>query len=323
MVHPGAVYLHEARAYLVKELDLEQGRALLQSFPADYYTEPQQETTVQLASEQAVPQSVGIPGGQKYYGELLVITQVIGYRKIRWHTRETLGTGEVNLPPSELNTTGYWLGLGQDTVDQLMERRLWSAAPNQYGPGWDTLRERVRKRDGYRCQVCGLPEIGRAHDVHHKIPFRAFLSVEQANQMQNLITLCPTCHRRAETMVRIRSGLSGLAFVLGNLAPLFLMCDTGDLGVHADPQCLLAEGRPAVVLYDLAPAGIGLSERLFEIHAELMRRALELVSACGCADGCPSCVGPGGTVALASQAGELAVPGGKREALALLEILTQ
>jgi len=323
MVHPGAVYLHEARAYLVKELDLEQGKALLQHFPADYYTEPQQETTVELAAPESVPKFAEVPGGRKYYGEILVTTQVVGYRKIRWHTREMLGAGEVSLPPSELATTGYWLALGEDTVDQLQERRLWSAAPNQYGPGWDALRERVRRRDGYRCLVCGLPESGRAHDVHHKIPFRAFLSVEQANQMQNLVTLCPACHRRAETMVRIRSGLSGLAFVLGNLSPLFLMCDAGDLGVHADPQCALAEGRPAVVLYDLAPAGIGLSERVFEIHAELMQRAGELVDACGCADGCPSCVGPGGVIAAAGQTGELVVPGGKREALALLEILSK
>lgn len=322
MVHPGAVYLHEASAYLVKELDLEHGKAILLPFPSDYYTEPQRETSVQLASPEALPKFEHVLGGRKYYGELLVTTQVVGYRQIRWHTRETLGMGEVNLPPSELLTMGYWLALGQDTVDELAARRLWSAAPNQYGPGWDALRERVRKRDGYRCQVCGLPETGRSHHVHHKIPFRAFLSVEQANQMQNLITLCPACHRRAETVVRIRSGLSGLAFVLGHLAPLFLMCDTGDLGVHADPQCLLAEGQPSVVLYDLAPAGIGLSERLFEIHAELMLRALELVQACGCADGCPSCVGPGGAIAAPVQGGELALPGGKREALALLEILS-
>jgi DEAD/DEAH box helicase domain-containing protein len=111
--------------------------------------------------------------------------------------------------------------------------------------------------------------------------------------------------------VRVRSGLAGLAFTLGNLAPLFLMCDIGDLGIHSDPQSPLAAGKPAVILYDLIPGGIGLSERLYDIHSDLMMRGRELVEACGCEDGCPSCVGPGG------EGGS----GGKKETLALLKEL--
>ena len=130
--------------------------------------------------------------------------------------------------------------------------------------------------------------------------------------MENLITLCPSCHHRVETAVRIRSGLTGLGYVLGNLAPFFLMCDPSDLGIHSDPQSSLADGNPAVVLYDRIPAGIGFSERLFEMHRELVSRAYELVIACECKDGCPSCVGPGGENGY----------GGKKETIALLEELT-
>jgi DEAD/DEAH box helicase domain-containing protein len=130
--------------------------------------------------------------------------------------------------------------------------------------------------------------------------------------MNNLVTLCPNCHKRAEAAVRMRSGLAGLGYVLGNLAPLFLMCDARDLGVQSDPKSPLADGKPAVVLYDQVPAGIGFSARLFEQHHELTRRARELVAACECSDGCPSCVGPGGEGGY----------GGKREALAILEQLT-
>jgi DEAD/DEAH box helicase domain-containing protein len=130
--------------------------------------------------------------------------------------------------------------------------------------------------------------------------------------MTNLITLCPACHRRAEAAVRMRSGLAGLGYVLGQLAPLFLMCDARDLGRHSDPQSPLASGRPAVVIYDQVPAGIGFSERLYELHGELMIRAHELVSGCECTDGCPSCVGPGG------EGGA----GGKRETIAILGLLS-
>ncbi len=310
MTHPGAIYMHEGTTYLVKALDFENHIATLQPTDVDYYTEPRKEVVVQQVEKIAESE---VTGGVKAYGEIQVSSQVIGFRKIRWHTNETLGTENLNLPSSELLTKGYWLALSEDTVSKLREERLWANAPNDYGPNWLKQRDLARARDGFRCQICGEPEGDKAHHVHHRIPFRMFESIEQANQLANLITLCNSCHRKVETAVRVRSGLAGLAFTLGNLAPLFLMCDIGDLGIHSDPQSSLAEGKPAVILYDLIPGGIGLSERLYEIHADLMASGCELVEACECDDGCPSCVGPGG------EGGS----GGKRETLALLKELSK
>jgi DEAD/DEAH box helicase domain-containing protein len=308
LVHPQAIYLHEGQAYRVEELDLTQKVARLHPSSADYYTEPKQETTVQLSAKL---NEAGVWGAAKAYGEILVTTQVVGYQRRRWFTQERLGGSELSLPPTELPTTGYWLALTEETVEQLRAQNLWTNAPNDYGSNWAAQRNRARARDQYRCQMCGAPEQGREHDVHHKIPFRTFASHEQANQLSNLITLCRSCHRQAETAVRMRSGLSGLAFALGHLAPLFLMCDVNDVAVHHDPQSPLAAGQPAVVVYDLVPGGIGFSERLFELHDDLIAHAHELVTTCACAEGCPSCVGPAG------EEGR----GGKREALAILEKL--
>jgi DEAD/DEAH box helicase domain-containing protein len=309
MVHPGAVYLHEGRSYLVEELDLEQHVARLRQTEEDYYTEPRSDTTVQLVEQWGQEEA---RGATKAYGEIKVTSQVIGYRKIRWLTQEQLGVEALSLPPTELLTSGYWLVPAEETIALLRDQGLWTNDANEYGPNWSAQRDRARARDGYRCQACGIQEEGRAHHVHHKVPFRTFDSYLAANVLPNLVTLCPACHRRVETAVRMRSGLSGLAFVLGHLAPLFLMCDSGDLGVHADPQSPLAEGHPAVVIYDQVPGGIGFSERLFKLHPELMDRAYEWVTACECADGCPSCVGPAGEGGI----------GGKRETLALLEALS-
>ncbi|MBI4786156.1 MAG: DEAD/DEAH box helicase [Chloroflexi bacterium] len=309
MVHPQAVYLHDGQAYTVDELDLAQGLARLRAIDADYYTEPLSETTVQLLDKLA---QADARGTTKAHGEIAVTTQVTGYRKVKWWTHEHLGAGVVLLPPAELHTTGYWLALKAETVESLRAQQLWTNDPIDYGPAWTSLRARVRARDRYRCQGCGAPEGRAQHHVHHKIPFRAFASADQANQLENLVTLCPNCHRRAETAVRLRSGLAGLANVLGHLAPFFLMCDTRDIGIHSDPQSPLADGQPAIVIYDSVPAGIGFSERLFELHDEMLTRAHELVAACACQDGCPSCVGPGGENGY----------GGKRETRALLEALT-
>ena len=261
--------------------------------------------------------------------------RVKGFIKRRWYTHETLGGEPLDLPPQELQTTGYWVSISEETVTTLSEAGLWTNAPNNYGPAWPQIRERVRARDEYKCQMCGRPEFtpsgtgNRQHDVHHKIPFRMFMksptsgdvgvrslptlqsAIARANQLDNLITLCPECHKKAETAVRVRSGLAGLSYVLGNLAPLFLMCDPGDLGTHIEPVGTPDFPQPAVVLYDLVSAGIGFSQKLYELHDELIKNASELVSTCACLDGCPSCVGPGGENGM----------GGKQETLAILQQL--
>lgn len=308
MVHPDAIYLHEGDSYRVQQLDLEAHQARLEPAAVDYYTVPKSQLALELI--ETVNQKTE-PGCEVNYGEIQVTSQVIGYKKIRWYTQENLGENPLELPPSQLRTTAYWLALTPATVEQLQTMGAWRNDPNDYGPGWPRQRKLARERDHFTCQICGQVEAGKAHHVHHKTPFRNFASTEAANQLDNLITLCPACHRRAETVVRIRSGLAGLAYTMHNLAPLFLMCDPGDLGVAADPQSALAGGQPAVVLYDQVPAGIGLSEEIFRIHPELVARGMELVARCPCHDGCPSCVGPAG------ESGS----GGKMETLAIFQLL--
>ena len=307
MIHPHAIYIHEGQQYFVHELNLERNIATLTAVALDYFTEPQSETEIQILSESERSE---IKGGEKGWGEIQVINQVTGFKKLRWLTRENLGEEPLDLPSTELQTTGYWLSLSDSTIESLRASGAWTNDPNDYGPDWNRIRLAVRTRDGFRCQACGAAESGREHDVHHKIPFKAFSSVVEANQLDNLITLCSSCHRKAEQNVRIRSGLAGLSYALSQLAPLFLMCDLSDLGVHTDAAGTI-RGVPSIFLYDQVPAGIGFSQKLFEIHDELIARTLELVSECECKDGCPSCVGPGGENGY----------GGKQETLEILKTL--
>lgn len=331
MVHPQAVYLHAGQQYFVQDLNYSRHTATLIPVSLDYFTEALKETSVKLLE---LRQKEGIHAGEKSYGEIMVTTKVTGFRKRKWFSGENIGQEPLDLPPSDLQTTGYWITLSEQTLMHLSKTGLWTNAPNDYGPNWQKIREAVRARDGYCCQMCSAPERTRQHDVHHKIPFRQIIRagmgtvfadmggdwrvvppelLARANQMDNLVTLCSDCHHKAEQNVRMRSGLAGLGFVLGQLAPFFLMCDISDLGVHFDAQADFAEGLPAIAVYDLVPAGIGFSEKLFEIHSELVNRALELVLECPCEDGCPSCVGP---------AGENGI-GGKKETLAILHELTR
>ncbi|WP_276273448.1 HNH endonuclease [Haloarcula litorea] len=76
---------------------------------------------------------------------------------------------------------------------------------DDYGPGWRETRERALERDGHACVVCGTDadDLGRNPDVHHVVPVRLFaaspvLSVRDAHTADNVVSLCPGCHRRAE-----------------------------------------------------------------------------------------------------------------------------
>lgn len=66
-----------------------------------------------------------------------------------------------------------------------------------YGPNWLEQRRKVRERDNYTCQLCGITEeeYGKELSVHHKIPFVIFVNYEEANDLDNLESLCEPCHR--------------------------------------------------------------------------------------------------------------------------------
>jgi DEAD/DEAH box helicase domain-containing protein len=89
----------------------------------------------------------------------------------------------------------------------------------------------------------------------------------------------------------LQGGLQGMANVLTQVACLFLMCDPKDLGAYAETRAH-STGTPTVFVYERYPGGVGMSARLFEMSNAVMQAAHQLVEACLCEVGCPSCVGP-------------------------------
>lgn len=86
------------------------------------------------------------------------------------------------------------------------EHPNWKGGGNEaYGTGWTAIRRKALARDGYACSICGKTksEIGRNPDVHHIIPVRAFIESDRhqktdAHTLENVISLCASCHRKAE-----------------------------------------------------------------------------------------------------------------------------
>jgi DEAD/DEAH box helicase domain-containing protein len=322
LLHEGAIYLHEGQSYHVRQLDLENNHATVVPTKVDFYTEVTTETEIEVL---AVHDQRAAAGVTVAHGELLVSSQVVGYRRVKHFTHENLGIFPLDYPPQTLETSGYWFSLAPAVQQQLAAEGQWFDSVNDYGPNWQAQRKRVRERDGYRCTQCGRPEAeGRQHDVHHRVPFRTFgyapglnENYQEANRLSNLVLVCRTCHRRLEAGVRVRSGLDGLAYALTNIAPLHLMCDPQDLGVHVvrgdgrqgegerrdtrqgdgvsinnSQFSILNSQLPTIYLYERMAAGLGFSARLYELHDLLLPAAAALIRACPCELGCPACVGP-------------------------------
>ena len=124
-----------------------------------------------------------------------------------------------------------------------------------------------------------------------------------------------------------QDGMFGLLHALESVACLLLMCDQRDLGSTIGEGAPLEGGeadrsrhslpggqdapveffRPTLYLYDNYPGGIGLSEPLYHIHEELVRRTRELIAGCACENGCPSCVGPAGETGTKAKEAALAI----------------
>jgi DEAD/DEAH box helicase domain-containing protein len=286
-VHENAIYIHGAQQYHVEHLDFKERKAYVKQVDVDYYTDAIRYTQVRvleiaatassewtptraessLASERVILSEAkdlnhstsafsSVHAHSRAHGDVLVRSQVVGFKKIKFFTNENVGAGKLELPENEMHTTSYWIRLGRP----LLESLPYSISERQ-------------------------------------------------------------------------SGMFGLLHALETVATLLLMCDCRDLGiaigerppapgVEADEitpmrmeDAVGASSKeffePNLYLFDAYPGGIGFSEPLFRAHDLLVQKTRELIRACPCEAGCPSCVGPAGDLA----------PKAKEAALAILDRL--
>ena len=233
-VHPKAIYIHQGQQYHVESLDFDKHKAYVKPVNVDYFTDAIRYTQVrvlEIAEEEAITGPAA-----RVHGDVLVRSQVVGFKKIKFFTNENVGSGKLELPENEMHTTAFWITLG--------------------------------------------------HSLLAELPF-------SLSERQN--------------------GIFGLLYTLGSMATLLTMCDRRDLGtaVGERPPSAATDIRwedfatapsnapdakeffePNLYIYDAYPGGIGFSEPLYRICSTLLNRARELISACSCENGCPSCVGP-------------------------------
>jgi DEAD/DEAH box helicase domain-containing protein len=267
-VHEKAIYIHGGQQYHVEHLNFKERKAYVKQVEVDYYTDAIRYTQVRVLEIADTSSSFT---SSHSHGDVLVRSQVVGFKKIKFFTNENVGAGNLELPENEMHTTSYWITLERPLLDSLP----YSVSERQSGMfGLLHALESVATL----LLMCDRRDFGTAIGERPPVPDSSSSSVDAQHAAPDLDTIDKF------TPTRLQDVLSA------NAKEFF---------------------EPNLYLYDAYPGGIGFSEPLFRAHDLLVQKTRELISACTCEQGCPSCVGPAGDLA----------PRAKEAALAILERL--
>jgi DEAD/DEAH box helicase domain-containing protein len=104
-VHPGAVYLHQGTSYVVDELDLESGLAMVHREDPEWSTIPREQVDISVLS--TVEREAFADGVSVSLGEVAVTSHVVGYLR-RLPSGEVLDQIPLDLPEQTLHTRAVW-----------------------------------------------------------------------------------------------------------------------------------------------------------------------------------------------------------------------
>jgi DEAD/DEAH box helicase domain-containing protein len=121
MLFPNAVYLHRGQQFIVKELNLEEKRAAVEEATVNYFTDGIVKRDIKVLTEDKRATDADFT---YILGDILVRSQVTKFKKIRYHSHENIGYGEIMLPEEEMHTRGLALVFDTDTrAGQLIATR--------------------------------------------------------------------------------------------------------------------------------------------------------------------------------------------------------
>lgn len=110
MLHEQAIYQHAGEQYQVEKLDFENHKAFVRKVESDYFTDAMTYVNVSVLEEAQHSALSSMEDVTIGVGDVSVIEKVVGYKKIKYHSHENVGYGEVQLPEMQMQTTGaFWI----------------------------------------------------------------------------------------------------------------------------------------------------------------------------------------------------------------------
>jgi DEAD/DEAH box helicase domain-containing protein len=116
MLHEKAVYILEGRTFLVERYDHAERRAEVREADLDYYTDAIRHAKVTVLDRF---EEEALAGARRAHGEVHVTSQVVGFKKIKFHTHENVGSGELRMPENEMHTTASWITIPRALMGRL------------------------------------------------------------------------------------------------------------------------------------------------------------------------------------------------------------
>ena len=118
-IYRDAIYLHQDRQYQIEELDWDGKKAYAKEVKVDYYTDAETSTDIKVLD---VFEQEPFSFGKRSHGEVGVTTLTPMYKKVKFHTHENVGRGEIDLPEQEIHTTSFWLEFDEDFLNRIQRR---------------------------------------------------------------------------------------------------------------------------------------------------------------------------------------------------------
>jgi len=268
-LHEKAIYIQDGQQYHVERLDYDDRKAYVHEVSSEYFTDAISYTKIKtLETFDSAPAGPA----RKQHGEVQVNTQVVGFKKIKFHTMENVGSGDLTLQEQEMHTTAFWLTLPRELMEQLPYH------PTARLDGVNGLANALGAI-ATLLVMCDARDLGTSVGENEGV----------GSQESEVRSLPGEAARRNE-------GGGNLAAPVGRTESKI-----------ASHESRIRIFEPNIYLYDRYPGGVGLSEPLFQMSDSLLEKAQKLIGNCSCPSGCPSCVGPAGEVGERGKEVDLAI----------------
>ncbi|WP_408626445.1 DEAD/DEAH box helicase [Amycolatopsis thermoflava] len=322
-VHPGAVYLHQGSSYVVDELDLESGIALVHAEDPEWTTSAREVADITVLSTQ---ERLDYGGVSVCLGEVAVTSQVVGYLRRR-PSGEVLDQVALDLPAQTLETRAVWYTISPELLEAPRAASTASGAPTRDGVPNTGAQAPANGRleAGGPLEASQPSRAGAPHGANQPSRADAPLGANQPSRADAPLGANQPSRAGAPLGASQPSGTggplgtdqasgSGGPFGFGGapggagldparipgalhaaehaaigLLPLFATCDRWDIGgvstaLHADT------GEATVFVHDGHPGGAGFADRGFAAVVPWLAATREAILSCECPAGCPSCV---------------------------------
>jgi len=272
MVYPGAIYMHGAETYLVRELDLEKKVAYVEPTNSDYYTVPTFSEHIAITNKK---ESKEWHTHRVEFGEVIVTRKTLEFTRIRFYTLQHLGSEKLNLPEQNLETVALWLIPSANLLNKLKYEKkknpnegldavknvLVSVFPHYVMADRQGIRGKVQKQEDKTDDMTDNP----------RIPLASLNS--------------PPLQKGGRGDFPEVSATS--AITVNHKSP---NSATELKGTDAKKGKISQDNLLAIFLYDAYPGGLGFADKGYEMLPKMMEHAHKIIAECECVDGCPSCV---------------------------------